>query len=343
MPEGDLLLAEPPAEQHLLTVTQRGKVDQAAFDALHLRSESLDLLDTRADRTGLPLESLLQLREVARRQVATVAGYPAHRLRVPRARLVESAAVRDHLLDQRPQLGQRSVRLVGCEEALRHPGIIRGLVGRGQRLRAAELDAVTVDAYGTLLELSDPVPALTEALRARGVERSSASVRAAFAAEVEYYVPRSHEGRDDESLSELRRACAGVFLDTVEADLEAADFAPAFVAAIEFRIVAGAREALDVLGARGLALGVVANWDCSLADRLVELGLRSAFATVVTSAEAGAAKPAAEIFTRALAGLAVESSRVLHVGDSEVDRLGASAAGLRFAPAPLALAAGALE
>ena len=41
-------------------------------------------------------------------------------------------------------------------------------------------------------------------------------------------------------------------------------------------------------------------------------------------------------FERALAELGVPASRALHIGDEDVDRLGAGAAGLAFAPPPLA-------
>ena len=89
------------------------------------------------------------------------------------------------------------------------------------------LDAVTIDAYGTLVELVDPVPALQAALAARGVERDPGRVAAAFRAEVAYYRPRSVEGRDAESLAALRRDCAGVFLREAGADLDPAEFAQA--------------------------------------------------------------------------------------------------------------------
>ena len=36
-------------------------------------------------------------------------------------------------------------------------------------MRFADLDAATVGAYGTLVELADPVPALRQGLRALGV------------------------------------------------------------------------------------------------------------------------------------------------------------------------------
>ena len=60
--------------------------------------------------------------------------------------------------------------------------------------------------------------------------------------------------------------------------------------------------------------------------------------TVVTSAQAGAPKPEPAVFTLALELLGVQPSRALHVGDSDSDEAGASAAGMHFAPAPLAQA-----
>ena len=54
-------------------------------------------------------------------------------------------------------------------------------------MRFAELDAVTLDAHGTLVELADPVPDLDRGLRERGIERSGREIARAFAAEVDYY------------------------------------------------------------------------------------------------------------------------------------------------------------
>src|SRR6266536_691111 len=83
-----------------------------------------------------------------------------------------------------------------------------------------KLEAVTIDAYGTLVALRDPVPSLRGALAARGIERSDDEVGRAFGAEVAYYVPRSHEGRDEATLALLRRDCARVFLQAATADLD---------------------------------------------------------------------------------------------------------------------------
>jgi putative hydrolase of the HAD superfamily len=195
------------------------------------------------------------------------------------------------------------------------------------------IDAVTIDAYGTLVELVDPVPALRTALAERGVERDAEQVKAAFRAEVAYYRPRSVEGRDAESLAALRAACASVFLGAAEAELDPEEFAPAFVDALVIRPVAGAVEAVERFRARGLALAVVSNWDVGLHEKLGPLAAR--FQVVLTSAEAGAPKPDPAVFLAALERLGVPPARALHIGDEHGDEDGARAAGMQFRWAPL--------
>jgi putative hydrolase of the HAD superfamily len=200
-----------------------------------------------------------------------------------------------------------------------------------------ELEAVTIDAYGTLVTLRDPVPALRTALASRGLERNSGAVQRAFEAEVALYVARSHEGRDEATLALLRRDCAGVFLEALEAELDADEFAPAFVSALAFTELPGARDACLELATAGLRLAVVSNWDVGLHDHLSALGLNAIVDVVVTSAEAGAPKPAPAVFELALARLGVgDAAHAVHIGDAAADEEGAKAAGLRFEPAPLA-------
>jgi putative hydrolase of the HAD superfamily len=201
----------------------------------------------------------------------------------------------------------------------------------------AELDAVTVDGYGTLLELPDPAGALVEALARAGVARSREEVAAAFAAEVAHYRPRAHLGRDPESLSALRLECVSVFLGELGAEIDPQTFVDPFIGSLAFTPVPGVVETLERLAVR-TRLAVVANWDSSLHEHLDRLGLDRYFDAVVTSAEAGAAKPDPEIFLTALRRLDVEPARALHVGDEPIDERGALAAGMRFLPAPLATA-----
>lgn len=200
-------------------------------------------------------------------------------------------------------------------------------------MRPADLDAVTIDAYGTLVQLADPVPALTGGLRDLGVECDAAAVQRAFAKEVAYYREHSHEGRDDATLYELRRDCVAVILDDLGSGLDPGSFVEGFVEAMRFELLPRAGEAVERLRRLGLELAVVSNWDVGLREHLQGLGLDGV--TVVTSAEAGAPKPDPAVFLLALDQLGVRPERALHVGDSDADEDGAWAAGMHFAPAPL--------
>ncbi|MHB8060244.1 MAG: HAD-IA family hydrolase [Gaiellaceae bacterium] len=209
-------------------------------------------------------------------------------------------------------------------------------------MRSADLDCVTIDAYGTLLALEDPVPALESGLRRHGIERSANEITAALKAEIAYYSERSSEGRDSDSLARLRRDSCDVFLGSLALELGSAEFLPDFTAALRFRVEPGAIEALRRLRRGGLALAVVSNWDCSLEQRLEETGLLGYFDCVVSSALVGAVKPDPRLFRYALEQLSAAPARSLHIGDSEGDRAGAAAAGMGFAWAPLARAVGKL-
>jgi putative hydrolase of the HAD superfamily len=205
-------------------------------------------------------------------------------------------------------------------------------------MRFADLDAVTVDGYGTLLHLIDPLPRLRDALAERGVNRTDEEIARAFRAEVAYYRPRAHEAHDAATLAALRSDCAGVFLGELGNPLEPDAFVDAFMSSLVFEPVPGSIAALGRLRGHRLRLGVVANWDCDLPSHLERLGLAGLFETVVTSARAGVPKPDPAIFELALQELDVEPGRALHVGDEPVDEEGARAAGLTFAPAPLSTA-----
>jgi HAD superfamily hydrolase (TIGR01509 family) len=205
------------------------------------------------------------------------------------------------------------------------------------RVRACDLDAVTLDAHGTLVRLEDPVPALLNALAERGVERAPTAVLAGFRAEVAHYAPRASDGHDEASLARLQQKCVGVFLDAIGAELDPVEFAPAYVDSLHFEVLPGVFEAVDRLRALGLELAVVANWDLSLRQLLGEVGLARYFTVVVHAAR----KPAPDGLLRALADLQIAPARALHIGDDDADREAAAAAGMRFAhsPVPAAVAA----
>ncbi len=116
-------------------------------------------------------------------------------------------------------------------------------------------------------------------------------------------------------------------------ELDPAEFTQAFVDSLVFLPIAGAAEAVGRFRAHGLALAVVSNWDVGLREKLGPLA--ASFDCVVTSAEAGAAKPDPAVFLAALSRLGVEPARALHIGDEPGDEEGARAAGMQFRWAPL--------
>jgi putative hydrolase of the HAD superfamily len=190
----------------------------------------------------------------------------------------------------------------------------------------AEIDVVTIDAFGTLVELRDPVGSLARVLPGHDPD----AIERAFRAEAAYYVEQSHR----RGLAELYADCAAVFNDALGSGLSADDYVAALDA--EYVVLPGALEALARLRSMGLDLAVVGNWDLRLPEHLERLGLAPYFSAVVTSASAGAAKPDPRPFIAALELVGGRPQRALHVGDSPADEDGARAAGLRFLPTPLA-------
>jgi 2-haloalkanoic acid dehalogenase type II len=199
----------------------------------------------------------------------------------------------------------------------------------------ADIDAVTLDAYGTLVRLVDPMDEIGQLLRARGVDRSREQIAAAFEAEAVFYSAHTVRGGDAETLRSFREDSASVFLDSVGAGLDPGEFAPAYVEALRFEVIPGVIETLERLRLLGVELAVVANWDISVHEQLARFGLASFFRTIVSSAEVGVMKPDATIFHVALERLGIPPDRAMHVGDHAVDEAGARAAGMRFAWTPL--------
>lgn len=136
--------------------------------------------------------------------------------------------------------------------------------GTSIRMLFAELDAVTLDAFGTLLRLVDPVPALHRLLRRCELERSVEEIETAFRTEGAYYRSRSLHGRDGPSLAALREECAGVFLRALGAVSPGDDFADGYVSALVFAPMPGTERVLRDLRRRGLELAVISNWDVGL-------------------------------------------------------------------------------
>lgn len=187
--------------------------------------------------------------------------------------------------------------------------------------------AVLLDSFGTLVQMEPPAPRLAAAL---GVPLDRAE--AAFRAEIAHYVEHHVEGRDEDSLSELRDRCAAVMHDALgpSPDYGPAEVRAAMLDAIRFSAFPDAAPALRSLRARGLRLVVASNWDCSLPEVLERVGLLELVDGVVASAVVGADKPAAAVFDAALSLAGCAASEALHVGDSpSKDVAGAQSAGIR--------------
>jgi len=206
---------------------------------------------------------------------------------------------------------------------------------------------ITLDALGTLVALEDPVPRLVAGLGAHGAMVSAAQAAAALAEEIAFYRDGHDDAVDAASLAALRARCAEVLraaLERAGADVAAVTpgaMVDVLLAALRFAPYADVPGALAELRAAGHRLVVVSNWDVSLHEMLRTTGLARLVDGAISSAEAGARKPAPAIFRRALAlasarpdAQAASRGRggarpALHAGDSlELDVAGARAAGL---------------
>jgi HAD superfamily hydrolase (TIGR01509 family) len=190
-------------------------------------------------------------------------------------------------------------------------------------LTAADIDAVTLDAYDTLLTLIDPIPRLEALLPGYGPEE----IRAAFLTEAEYYRTHAWQAMGEVSTAAFHDACARTFNEALGSSLSSEEYN----GTMHFEPLPGVADTLGRLRNLGLTLAVVGNWDFTLHRRLAEHGLAGFFAVVVAAAN----KPAPDGILRALAALRVEPGRALHIGDEPGDEEAARAAGVHFAPAPL--------
>ncbi len=183
--------------------------------------------------------------------------------------------------------------------------------------------AVFLDALGTLVELEPPWEGLRGSVPD---EISDERLVAAVKSEMAYYREHAHEGRDPDSLADLRERCA----ELISRELGAPISAQELVDSVRFYPYADAEPALQALRARQLKLIVVSNWDISLSSVLENCGIAPLLDGALSSAEAGSRKPEPQIFAAALELAGCEPAEALHVGDTrEEDCEGARAAGIR--------------
>ncbi len=207
---------------------------------------------------------------------------------------------------------------------------------------APPLRAALFDAAGTLIELTEPVGATYSRTAAEfGVSLPAWRLDDAFARILRGAPPMVFPDAEPPRVDALERAW---WRDVVRGTFRAADgtarfddfdaffdaLYAAFSRAERWRPAPGAPELLRALRERGLATGIVSNFDGRLPGILAGLGLAPLLDTVVLPSGAGAAKPDPRIFRVALERLDVPAEAALFVGDdAEQDVAGARAAGLR--------------
>ncbi len=86
---------------------------------------------------------------------------------------------------------------------------------------------------------------------------------------------------------------------------------------------------LETLKKKGIALGVISNWDSRLLSTLENIGLAQYFDFILSSAVIGSAKPDQKIFREALRLSGVAPHEACHIGDEiRTDIEGAKRAGI---------------
>ena len=201
--------------------------------------------------------------------------------------------------------------------------------------------SVLFDAAGTLIHLREPVgETYARFVRRYGGDVAPARLQAAFGETFRRMPPMVFSGEPMQRVVALeyewwRSLVDGVFRSARARD-EIADFDSFFAdlydhfsQAATWRAAAGAAEALSALRDRGLATGVVSNFDRRLLAILDGLGLADLLDVIVLPSDAGAAKPSPLIFHFALDRLGATAGQALYIGDdAEHDVEGAKRAGL---------------
>lgn len=203
------------------------------------------------------------------------------------------------------------------------------------------LRAVTFDLTGTLVHTPRMGEIYSQVLGRHGLEVAPARA-AALVAEVWRELDcAAHPARDrfaahpDGARGWWRRLLERL-CERLEASpptrFAAAELYERFAGAGAWEVYPEVPEALAALRERGLALGLISNWDERLPRLVAELGLAEQLEVVVYSQEVGVEKPHRRIFEAALERLRLPPARALHVGDRpRQDVEGARAVGMRAA------------
>jgi len=200
------------------------------------------------------------------------------------------------------------------------------------------LTHVLFDLYGTLLDIKTDEQAPETALAFEGwvEQRYGMQARAGeheqpLVSDLRRMQPGAREHAEPDIDPVIRRHLERI-LGRGVAPEEVRDAAQSFRSSSRqlLRPIAGARQALQLLGARfGLGLVSNAQW-LFTEDELASSGLTELLAVKVISSELGVRKPSRDIFLAALERVGARAEHTLFVGNDPVDDvLGASSAGLR--------------
>lgn len=203
----------------------------------------------------------------------------------------------------------------------------------------SKIDAVLLDAAGTLIEPAEPV-ADTYARFARrfGADIAPEKLVIAFQTCFADMPPMAFRDFSSETLDSLERDWWRSLVAKVitRSGGDVGDFESFFTSLYTYYATGAAWvlfpevvTVLDELVGRGYKVAVVSNFDSRLTRILREHEMVSVFDEIVHSTGVGAAKPDTGIFEHALRKLGVSPASAVHVGDSHhADYLGARNAGL---------------
>jgi putative hydrolase of the HAD superfamily len=206
----------------------------------------------------------------------------------------------------------------------------------------ARIETVLFDAAGTLIELRESVgSSYARVARAHGVEqparRLDDAFRRVFPQAPPLVFPEAAGAEIDACERQWWRAVVRSTFLAADGTAGFEDFDGFFDALYsEFsRPEAwcprrGCHTMLAELRRRGLRLGIVSNFDRRLHALLAGLEIAPLIDAIVLPSDAGAEKPAREIFEFALSRLGAAASTSVFIGDSEIEDLrGARALGMR--------------
>lgn len=181
---------------------------------------------------------------------------------------------------------------------------------------------------GTLLRLERPVERLRGSLLARGIVVSQEEAQRALSAEIREYRAHHLEGTAAASVTALRLRCADVLRAELPGELDQDRAYQVLMGLLRFAVLPGTVDALGRLRAAGIRIAVVSNWDASLDATMLAVGLRAHVDAVVSSAQAGAAKPDPAPLVRGLQLLGATAQQAVMIGDDRVDAEAAAALGI---------------